>query len=108
MDLQEPPPLDAELLEGLRDETVAAILRGSTRLPERAREIVLGMCESSRANTTPVGSACHGPVHNAGPRPMWSEKIRSLGAGRAIGLPMARPAPCRTTSVRRIQGRRIR
>jgi hypothetical protein len=37
VDRQEPPPLDAELLEGLGDETAAAILRGSARLPERER-----------------------------------------------------------------------
>jgi hypothetical protein len=42
VDRQEPPPLDAELLEDLRDETVAAILRTSARLPERERGIVLG------------------------------------------------------------------
>jgi len=42
VDRKEPPPLDAELLEGLRDETAGAILRKSARLPEREKGIVLG------------------------------------------------------------------
>ena len=37
------PPLDAELLEGLRDETMREITREALRLPEREREIVLGI-----------------------------------------------------------------
>jgi hypothetical protein len=40
VDRKEPPPLDAELLEGLRDETAGAILRKSARLPEREKGIV--------------------------------------------------------------------
>jgi hypothetical protein len=43
MDRNEPPPLDAELLEGLSDETTREITREALRLPEREREIVLGI-----------------------------------------------------------------
>jgi hypothetical protein len=43
VDRKEPPSLDAELLEGLSDETSNAILRESTRLPEREKRIVLGI-----------------------------------------------------------------
>jgi hypothetical protein len=35
VDPKEPPPLDAELLEGLRDETTRQITREALRLPER-------------------------------------------------------------------------
>jgi len=41
VDLREPP--DAELLEALRDETTREITREALRLPEREREIVLGV-----------------------------------------------------------------
>ena len=40
---RKPPPLDAELLKGLRDETTREITREALRLPEREREIVLGI-----------------------------------------------------------------
>jgi len=40
---KEPPALDAELLEGMRDETTREITRRAQRLPERERKIVLGM-----------------------------------------------------------------
>ena len=41
---EEPPPLlDAELLEGLSDETTREITREALRLPERERGIVLGV-----------------------------------------------------------------
>jgi hypothetical protein len=39
VDRKEPPSLDAELPEGLRDKTT----REALRLPEREREIVLGI-----------------------------------------------------------------
>jgi hypothetical protein len=35
--------LDAELTEGLKDETTREITRETLRLPEREREIVLGI-----------------------------------------------------------------
>jgi hypothetical protein len=38
VDRKEPPPLDAELLEGLRDETAGAILRKSARLQGIVRQ----------------------------------------------------------------------
>jgi transcriptional regulator with XRE-family HTH domain len=38
-----PSVLDEELLEGLRDETTRQITRGTLRLPERERRIVLGI-----------------------------------------------------------------
>ena len=37
------PPLDAELLGGLSDETTHEITREALRLPERVRGIVLGV-----------------------------------------------------------------
>ena len=43
VDRKEPPPLDAELLEGLSDETTREITRRALSLPEREREIVLGI-----------------------------------------------------------------
>jgi transcriptional regulator with XRE-family HTH domain len=43
VDRREPPLLDSKLLEGLRDETTREITRHSLRLPEREREIVLGI-----------------------------------------------------------------
>jgi hypothetical protein len=42
VDRDEPPLLDEELLEGLRDETAREITREALRLPERERGIVLG------------------------------------------------------------------
>jgi hypothetical protein len=43
VDRGEPPTLDAELLDGLSDETTREITREAVRLPEREREIVLGI-----------------------------------------------------------------
>jgi transcriptional regulator with XRE-family HTH domain len=43
VDRKESPPLDAELIEGMRDETTREITREALRLPEREREIVLGI-----------------------------------------------------------------
>jgi transcriptional regulator with XRE-family HTH domain len=43
VDRQEPPSLDTELLDGMRDETTREITREALRLPEREREIVLGI-----------------------------------------------------------------
>ena len=43
VDRKEPPLLDAELLEGLRDETTRQITHEALRLPERERGIVLGI-----------------------------------------------------------------
>jgi transcriptional regulator with XRE-family HTH domain len=43
VDRKEPPSLDAELLEGLKDETTREITRWALRLPERERGIVLGI-----------------------------------------------------------------
>ena len=43
VDRKEPPPLDAELLEGLADETTREITREVVRLPVRERGIVLGV-----------------------------------------------------------------
>jgi transcriptional regulator with XRE-family HTH domain len=40
---KEPSVLDEEVLEALSDERAGAILRQSTRLPEREKEIVLGI-----------------------------------------------------------------
>ena len=38
-----PPLLDEETLDALADETAAAILRESARLPEREKRVVLGI-----------------------------------------------------------------
>jgi transcriptional regulator with XRE-family HTH domain len=42
------PTLDAETLEALSDETAAAILRESARLPEREKRVVLGIVREFR------------------------------------------------------------
>jgi hypothetical protein len=43
VDRKVPPKLDAELLEGLRDETTRETTREALHLPERERGIVLGI-----------------------------------------------------------------
>jgi hypothetical protein len=43
VDRKGPPPLDAELVEGMRDETMREITLRAMRLPERERGIVLGI-----------------------------------------------------------------
>jgi hypothetical protein len=43
VDRKEPPLLDAELIEGLSDETTREITREALHLPERERGIVLGI-----------------------------------------------------------------
>jgi len=43
VDRKEPPSLDTELLDGLRDETTREITREALRPPERERQIVLGI-----------------------------------------------------------------
>ena len=48
VDRKKPPPLDAELLEGLSDETTREITREALRLPEREREILLGIVPIAR------------------------------------------------------------
>jgi hypothetical protein len=40
---KEPPVLNEETLDALADETTAAILRESARLPEREKRVVLGI-----------------------------------------------------------------
>jgi hypothetical protein len=42
VDREEQPLLDAELLEGMRDERTCEIERRARRLPERERRIALG------------------------------------------------------------------
>jgi hypothetical protein len=51
VDREEPPPLDAELLEGLSDETTREITREALRLPERERGIVLGVVRQFAGRT---------------------------------------------------------
>jgi len=43
VDRKEPPSLDVELMDAMRDETTREITRGAMRLPERERKIVLGI-----------------------------------------------------------------
>jgi len=51
VDCKEPPALDAELLDGLRDETTREITREALRLPERERGIVLGIMRQFEAQS---------------------------------------------------------
>jgi hypothetical protein len=53
VDRKEPPLLDAQLLEGLRDETTRQITRQALRLPEREREIVLGIVQQFVGQESP-------------------------------------------------------
>jgi hypothetical protein len=56
VDRKEPPLLDAQLIEGLRDETTRQITREALRLPEREREIVLGIVRQfGRQGSSPSG-----------------------------------------------------
>jgi hypothetical protein len=55
VDRKEPPLLDAELLEGLRNEITRQITREALRLPEREREIVLGIVQQFGGGSTPSG-----------------------------------------------------
>ena len=43
VDRKVPPTFDAELLAGLSDEITCEIIREALRLPERERQIVLGI-----------------------------------------------------------------
>ncbi len=54
VDRKEPPSLDAELLDGLKDETTHEIVREALRLPERERGIVLGIVRQLRDATGAV------------------------------------------------------
>jgi transcriptional regulator with XRE-family HTH domain len=53
VDRKEQPLLDAELLEGLSDETTREITREALRLPERERGIVLGIVRQFGAESPP-------------------------------------------------------
>jgi hypothetical protein len=55
IDRKEPPPLDAELLEGLSDETTREMTRGALRLPEREKRIVLGIVRQLGERGWPPG-----------------------------------------------------
>jgi transcriptional regulator with XRE-family HTH domain len=55
IDRKEPPPLDAELLEGLSDETTREITRGALRLPEKEKRIVLGIVRQLGEGGWPPG-----------------------------------------------------
>jgi hypothetical protein len=55
VDRKEPPLLDAELLEGLSDETMREITREALRLPERERRIVLGIVRQFGVGSSPSG-----------------------------------------------------
>jgi len=47
-DREEPSLLDEELVQALRDEDVRNITRESSRLPDRARQLVLGIVRQFR------------------------------------------------------------
>jgi hypothetical protein len=53
VDHKEPPTMDAELLEGLRDETTREITRQALRLPVRERQIVLGIVRQFAGRGSP-------------------------------------------------------
>jgi hypothetical protein len=55
VDRKEPPSLDAELLESLRDETTREITREALRLPEREKQIVLGIVRQFGGGSPPSG-----------------------------------------------------
>jgi transcriptional regulator with XRE-family HTH domain len=48
LDRGEPPLLDEELVQALRDEDVRDITRESSRLPDRERQLVLGIVRQIR------------------------------------------------------------
>ena len=48
LDREEPPLLDEELVQALRDEDVRDITRESSRLPDRERQLVLGIVRQFR------------------------------------------------------------
>jgi transcriptional regulator with XRE-family HTH domain len=48
LDREEPPQLDEELVQALRDEDVRAITRESSRLPDAERRLVLGIVRQFR------------------------------------------------------------
>jgi transcriptional regulator with XRE-family HTH domain len=55
LDREEPPLLDEELVQALRDEDVRARTRESSRLPERERRLVLGIVRQFRDQKAPPG-----------------------------------------------------
>ena len=56
LDRGEPPLLDEELMQALRDEEVRDITRESSRLPDRERQLVLGIVRQFRdQHVTPSG-----------------------------------------------------
>jgi hypothetical protein len=55
VDRREMPALDAELLEGLRDETTRQITREALRLTGREREIVFGIVRQFGGGSPPSG-----------------------------------------------------
>jgi transcriptional regulator with XRE-family HTH domain len=58
LDRGEPSLLDEELVQALRDEDVRGITRESARLPDRERQLVLGIVRQFRDQT------CTGAAHN--------------------------------------------
>jgi transcriptional regulator with XRE-family HTH domain len=56
VDREEPPLLDEELVQALRDEDVRDITRESSRLPDRERQLVLGIVRQFRdQKSAPIG-----------------------------------------------------
>jgi hypothetical protein len=56
MDKGDPSLLDEELLQALRDEDVRNITRESSRLPDRERQLVLGIVRQFRDQKAALGS----------------------------------------------------
>ena len=55
VDRKEPPKFDAELIESLSDETTREITREVLRLPEREKQIVLGIVRQFGEGSSPSG-----------------------------------------------------
>ena len=55
LDREEPPLLDEELVQALRDEDVRDITRESSRLPDGERRLVLGIVRQFRDQNVPSG-----------------------------------------------------
>jgi len=56
LDRGEPPLLDEELVQALRDEDVREITRESSRLPAKERRLVLGIVRQFRDQSRPTGA----------------------------------------------------
>ena len=75
VDRKEPPLLDAELLEGLYEETTRQITCEALRLPERERQVVLGIVRQFGAGGSPPSGQSAAP---------WPRAARGQLRGRLL------------------------